>query len=547
MADSASEVNAPAWPRDPDVKAEIETYRKAMKSYADNYSLHPWMENILAVESRLRILDLQEGHGDSTATEPGSPQDTWLYLEKALSDAFSTEPGRHLILLEGMNPRLAEVLGVKLDIPPEFWFSHWDYTAELRVFDPSIMNQGSSTYWKVPVPQLHSVAEDLTRPEGVYTICLGNCPRNIHYCGKAKQGLNVNNIVSYWGRTYAEKSWIALVLVDIPMGYLIPRFSPPSGFINPVLLRAPAQTLAVANHFDVVLSPLSYKTRRIYPLGTSMWDISVEAYKTERVIVTDDPFSATALIRNFIVCAWEAWNAHEIKRMNVVWRTDSRFYRGWNAINLDQKEEALVDQSKKASLGYESLMNERHQVQQSKSEIQQIIRAFRWDSVNYSSPQQDSTLRLAISNEARRWRELYDKLEWMDTTIAENMVMYAQRAAMEEAFAAKMQAIDTYRQTAAANEQAAAANRMARSSGQLAKIATVAVPCTVAASIFSMNGEFAAGERLFFVYWCVAIPMTLILLGWVIQKDIVALIGKMEERWKGSTADGSSIGSSYPD
>ncbi|KAM0541671.1 hypothetical protein ACHAPJ_013146 [Fusarium lateritium] len=100
------------------------------------------------------------------------------------------------------------------------------------------------------------------------------------------------------------------------------------------------------------------------------------------------------------------------------------------------------------------------------------------------------------------------------------MVMYAQRAAMEEAFASKQQAFDTYRQTEAANEQATAANRTARSSGQLAKIATVAVPCTVAASIFSMNGDFAAGERLFFVYWCVAVPLTVVLLSWVIQKDL---------------------------
>lgn len=83
----------------------------------------------------------------------------------------------------------------------------------------------------------------------------------------------------------------------------------------------------------------------------------------------------------------------------------------------------------------------------------------------------------------------------MRTEVAEYMEIFAQRATMEESFAARSQA---------------------RSAGQLTIIATVAVPCAFVASIFSMGGPFAAGEPLFGVYWAISIPATLILLIWVL-------------------------------
>ncbi|KAK1710297.1 uncharacterized protein BDZ83DRAFT_640651 [Colletotrichum acutatum] len=59
-------------------------------------------------------------------------------------------------------------------------------------------------------------------------------------------------------------------------------------------------------------------------------------------------------------------------------------------------------------------------------------------------------------------------------------------------------------------------NRQARSAGQLTKPATVAVPFSIVSAIFSMGGDFAAGERLFWVYWGVSLPVTGLLLAWII-------------------------------
>ncbi|UPK94706.1 hypothetical protein LCI18_005641 [Fusarium solani-melongenae] len=514
MAGSASKGHGPAWPREPHVMTEIETYRQRIKSFLHNDALHPWVEDIPAVESRLRILDLEAGSDGSIATEPDSLQETWLYLEKALSSSS----GRHLILLEGMNPRLAEVLGVKLGIPLEFWLSHWGHTARPRVSDPS----GSSTYWKVQVPQQVLVSKDLSRTEGMYTIQLGYCPRSTTYCGAAEKQTYVSSVVSYWAGKFAEESWIAVVLVDTPTGHLTPRSLPPLGF-----------TLS---------RPARHRAHRVYPCNTPMWDAIVQAYRTEKDIPTEDPYLATTIIRNAVGSAWKTKTNDDINRLHVVWTAANDYRFGLNAVNLYQGGELLIKQSNQTSIEYEKLMEERHSIQQHEAQIKGIIRAFRYDSDEFASSPPDSKLRLSISNEASRWKGIHDQYQWMNTTMAETMTICAEDTAMEEAFTTGMQIIDTYMQTAAANMQAAA-NRMAHSSSQLPSIAMGAVPCTVLAFIFSM----AAGGRLFFVYWCVAIPMTLFLLGWVIQKDVVALVVKMEERWRGSRTDMSSSDMLYLD
>ncbi|EEU33948.1 uncharacterized protein NECHADRAFT_89007 [Fusarium vanettenii 77-13-4] len=425
--------HGPAWPREPHVITEIETYRQRVKSFLHNDALHPWVKDITAVESRLRILDLEAGRDGSIATEPASPEETWLYLENALSSSS----GRRLILLEGMNPRLAEVLGVKLGIPPEFWLSHWGHTARPRISDSS----GSSTYWK-----------------------------------------------------------------------------------------------------DTALVERLIAMRRRSKHITPMWDAIVQTYETEKDISTEDPFLATTIIRNAVGSAWKTKTNDDINRLHVVWTTANDYRFGLNAVNLYQGGEVLIKQSNQTSIEYETLMEERHSIQQHEAQLKEIIRAFRYDSNEFTSSPPDSKLRLLISNEASRWRGTHNQYQWMNTTMAETMTICAEDTAMEEAFTTNMQIIDTYIQTAAVNMQATA-NQIARSSGQLASIAMVAVPCMVLASIFSMT----AGAHLFFVYWCTAIPMTLFLLGWVIQKDVVALVVKMEERLRGSRTDMSSSDMLYLD
>ncbi|GME22366.1 hypothetical protein MMC19_006276 [Neofusicoccum parvum] len=52
-----------------------------------------------------------------------------------------------------------------------------------------------------------------------------------------------------------------------------------------------------------------------------------------------------------------------------------------------------------------------------------------------------------------------------------------------------------------------ASTSLRRSVGRLTALATVLVPFTLAAAVFPMSGDLAAGESRFWVFWAVAIPL----------------------------------------
>jgi hypothetical protein len=133
-------------------------------------------------------------------------------------------------------------------------------------------------------------------------------------------------------------------------------------------------------------------------------------------------------------------------------------------------------------------MFQRQRLREKKAKLRHIMWSFQC--------RQPTHIRGIMEHES--WTVLEELLKASDTTLGDHMAMFAQRSALL---------------------QADAVDRQARSSGQLTKIATFIVPCTFVASILSMNGEFAAGERFFYVYWVVSIPITILLLIWVMVND----------------------------
>lgn len=69
--------------------------------------------------------------------------------------------------------------------------------------------------------------------------------------------------------------------------------------------------------------------------------------------------------------------------------------------------------------------------------------------------------------------------------------------------------IQAYTQ-AASIQETVIANNQARSVGYLTSLATVFIPASFIAAVFSMGGDFSAGERLFWVFWAISVPIVLI-------------------------------------
>ena len=70
--------------------------------------------------------------------------------------------------------------------------------------------------------------------------------------------------------------------------------------------------------------------------------------------------------------------------------------------------------------------------------------------------------------------------------------------------------INGYSQEASIQESKTS-NYQARSVGRLTSLATILVPFSVTAALFSMGGDFQAGQSLFWVFWVIAIPIAAVL------------------------------------
>lgn len=228
------------------------------------------------------------------------------------------------------------------------------------------------------------------------------------------------------------------------------------------------------------------------------------------------PMSGTAFVRNLVRAAWEEAiyrTEFEVNKDLYADRYQYGFYR--------DVEQTYTENNRNAQ-SYHGLIQTRIEVQLWREQLKRTTYAFSMD-VDYQ-------LQCSQPPESRIWARLHEKLATMEATISNHMEAFSARAALEGSFAAYRQAEESKEQTLEASEQTKIANRHARSAGQLTKIATIIVPCTFVASIFSMGGSFAAGEHLFFVYWAISVPITIALLSWVLHRDIK----KMWHKWRGN-------------
>ncbi|KAM0511558.1 hypothetical protein ACHAPE_009708 [Trichoderma viride] len=466
------------WADDEGMKEKAKAYAKRAAAVAKEMLFelnHPWKQDAHHSPWRFRFIDLERGcRSLSCDNEFEKARDLLLDWESTRKKGGVGERNRCVILLEDLSPRIAELLGVLLDIPPDFFLFHSKGYGELSVVDKQLSKRGRSKYWKVAVPQMRSLPQTGLPPateRGSYQVACGSFVRDTDEFKDHTIEFNFDSHVSYWANSYGHGSWI--------------EFS-------------------------------------------------------------DDSFSATCVVRNCIGAVWEqqvrndelnilgdvyrnVWN-HKVIRSS---RSSGDFEEGM-ALNNETMSE------------YQQLMGTQQNIRLNRHSIREIIHKFRPRDSFYLA-EKTSKIENHMKDEIESWKFLDQKLQYVEESLNNHMKMYSARSAMEETYEAKMQSRESMKQTKEANRQTAAANRMARSSGQLTKIATIIVPCTFVGSIFSMGGDFAAGESLFYVYWIISVPITVGLLSWILHEDIAGAVEK-SRGWftskrtklsKGSVSEGS--------
>lgn len=524
---------------------------------------HPWMENMKYDSSRVRVVNFLDNAPGEQHGQAGNCFFNARDLNAHLS-ALAQEPGpqnKRLILIEGLEPRMLEVVGVKFGIPPSFFLSHCDEFTDINIVDRACAKQSNPAYWRVPIPQVRHMntkaLEDKFGEDcyGCWDAITGNVKRSSFEIQPWVDRVEFRNFVSYWGAKSPNNgqgsSWtgklpstrsfllgcqevpahscqylIAIVLIDPRLtkiqrqqtscssegqevqlfdleDFLIPHNLVSEAIVWNEPLSSDQETCVGVPAWSV---PTTHRSHR-----ESLFDGTTNYFRDYGLQPPhDDPISSTVYIRNFVRSAWE----------EAIWRLDSKLL---DEIVYDNRN--IEDQRKRGLLNGDNVVKSYHdwkretfRIKDSRQRVRKIMRAFNFSNEAYqkqcpdgpsSSPESES-----MNLEYRSWVLILEKLEMTEQDFRDHMDMFSQRAAL-------LQALEAEKQTEEAGRQTNEANRMARSSGQLTKIATVIVPCSFVASIFSLGDEFAIGQRLFFVYWVISMPVTFALLIWVLYGDKV--------------------------
>ncbi|KAJ3538276.1 hypothetical protein NM208_g5978 [Fusarium decemcellulare] len=230
--------------------------------------------------------------------------------------------------------------------------------------------------------------------------------------------------------------------MDAETVYLCPSLTTPPDLNIPIALEGQSPT----STSDVHHITLGSANNRTQPTIHSTFKAVMEGHKAESMIVIDDPFSATVVARNAMLGAWEDRASREDRDAKTILDADWEESSKRSGNDVKQRREALLNQTRKTA----SEPVDAHEGPA--TTFRAAIQDFRYDDTEYLLKEENHALRHAMIDEARQWKFLHDKLERVEVTLADHIAMYAQRAAIEDAFATKMQALETSRQTQVVNE-----------------------------------------------------------------------------------------------
>ncbi|KAK0647672.1 hypothetical protein DIS24_g7547 [Lasiodiplodia hormozganensis] len=276
------------------------------------------------------------------------------------------------------------------------------------------------------------------------------------------------------------------------------------------------------------------------PLSLSFFDNLIHAYTYQGHPTTSDQRSATDVIRKLLLSSWQGvirskeidyyylWSKTSFSKAHYI--SGSSWYSAW------QREY------------FHALTYHMMTVMNRMKDIDDIFRTLystttassftlpplpNGDSphLNHnssSSKNQNNT----DDRERQSWHALRSRAHALHARFAATLATYEQRAAIEQSVLANEQSVLSNKQSMLANEQSVLANNQARSVGRLSALATVLVPFSVVAGIFSMSGRFAAGEDLFWVFWILAVSFSGGFVGWLFFERVVRALGSVMD-WCG--------------
>lgn len=252
------------------------------------------------------------------------------------------------------------------------------------------------------------------------------------------------------------------------------------------------------------------------PLSISLFDNLVHIYTTHPHNTTSDPVTATIIIRNLLLSTWQG----------VIKAKEIDYYYLWEKTSFSKAHYASPGSWYSAwernwqSEYFNALTYHMMTVMNRMRDIDDTFRMLGLASAAASPSSPGQGPPTFSPRELRDWQALRAHATALHERVSQPNLRCRDKRLTRIQFS---HTLATYEQRASV-EESLLANKQARNVGRLSALATVLVPFSVIAGIFSMSGEFAAGEDLFWVFWLLAPTVSGMLMVWLFFEKIVRIL-----------------------
>ncbi|KAK1753901.1 hypothetical protein QBC47DRAFT_385170 [Echria macrotheca] len=469
-------------------------------------------------------------------------------FQAALSWSRPNSEVRQLVVLEGLAYDWIDALRRYCFVPPHFFALHrahpdWHHDGRAR----APVGQSPLHHFVLSYDQYHQIefTADNSKEEPIFYL-RGAASRTISMVEddskklepkswiheirrpKKKKEMPINiaiseHLVSYWGADHEFGGWTAVILVDPP------RWGDPT---EAVYYRT--QKEDDPRHSDVhwarckgtfadirPLPRVSGLHDRI-PIGKCMFDDIVHLGEVN--YIPRNVWDATRTCRRLVLAHTAARvqkifsDAYDLKMISAL-NLDLEDIASFNFKNFDERAWNLKWEGRR----FTRLWERREDLELIRFKLRFNIKMI--ESVTPSDKEvsepgksgkgvENRTLireQLQDQRDLDGWKELDRNAEYIEQMIQRATDSYLQTVAACEAFYSSIQATFI---------------------GRITKMATVFVPVSLVAAIFSMAGDFAAGSPKFWLFWAISMPIAVALICWMFGLDTVKKVRKQFKKLK---------------
>jgi hypothetical protein len=227
--------------------------------------------------------------------------------------------------------------------------------------------------------------------------------------------------------------------------------------------------------FDIAEESSSFN-----PTMNSVFDDVVSYYQGTNVDVGNDPIDCTLFVRQLVICKCVA----DLNHIKWCWLSTSMgFVLSGSPLHGPLHFSPIWAPTWTESL-FNQLMQWQSDIRLRRTKVAMNMRRLGID------PDNPGSHGMVDEKEASEWRYIYNTLQEYNDSFASMTNYYTQIMGVRESQRSNLQA---------------------RYAGQLTVLGTLFVPVSIITGILSMGGEFLPGERRFWVFFAIVIPILLVI------------------------------------